>query len=93
VNPAAAPLMVHLSPLWRANCNRLPERVSVGDTIELHYGSNPKRYRFHIVRIEPRTDGRCVLKGSSVPLERSEKIELDNCLPAPDGNEAISARP
>jgi hypothetical protein len=85
--------MVHLSPLWRANCNRLPERVSVGDTIELHYGSNPKRYRFHIVRIEPRTDGRCVLKGSSVPLERSEKIELDNCLPAPDGNEAISARP
>src|SRR5438477_1702335 len=58
---------------------RLPERVSVGDTIELDYGSNPKRYRFHVVRIDLRTDGRCVLLGSSVPLKRSEKIELDNC--------------
>jgi len=71
----------------------LPDRISVGDTIELDYGSNPKRYRFHIIRIEAGANGRCVLKGSGALLETSEKIEVDNCLPASGSNDTNSARP
>jgi hypothetical protein len=72
---------------------RLPERLSVGDTIELDYGSNPKHYRFHIDRIIRAIGGLCVLKGGRVFLEKSEKIEIDNCVTGAAGNDTISDRP
>jgi len=64
---------------------RLPKRVSVGDVLELGYGSNPKHYRFHIARIDRHSKGGCVLRGSGVLLE-SEKIEIDDCLPESGGS-------
>jgi hypothetical protein len=82
-----------LNSSCRTHHVQLPDRISVGDTIELDYGSNPKRYRFHIIRIEAGANGRCVLKGSGALLETSEKIEVDNCLPASGSNDTNSARP
>src|SRR5689334_19424359 len=39
---------------------RLPHRIAVGDTITLHFGSNPKHYWFPVARIDQKA-GRCVI--------------------------------
>jgi len=66
---------------------RLPERVAVGDAVELNYGSNPKHYVFHVVRIKSAHNRCTVLSARSGAHERYEKIEIDDCYPAPSGDQ------
>jgi hypothetical protein len=61
---------------------RLPERVAVGDAVELNYGSNHKHYVFHVVRIQSAHNRCTVLSDRSGAHGLYEKIEIDYCHPA-----------
>jgi hypothetical protein len=51
----------------------LPERISVGDRVELSFGSNPKNYTFQITRIRLNGEGCRALSNFSGPDEDGEK--------------------
>ena len=57
----------------------LPARVSVGDSIKLTYGSNPKTYIFHVADIHRRDKGCVILSENSGPKEAGERIEVSQC--------------
>ena len=56
----------------------LPERIVVGDFIELKYGSNPKTYRFRVVLIRREGDV-CVLLSGDSANQNGERIEVSGC--------------
>lgn len=60
----------------------LPERVAVGDKLELTYGSNPKDYVFHVAGIRQHGSGCTLLSDRSGPNGAGEKIEIAPCQPA-----------
>src|SRR5438034_3018075 len=45
----------------------LPERIAVGDQIDLTYGSNPKHYLFQVVRLRQQGDRCTILSARSGP--------------------------
>ena len=57
----------------------LPERVAVGDQITLSYGSNPKTYVFHVVRLRQQGNRCTLLSEASGPNDEGEKIEVAQC--------------
>ena len=58
---------------------RLPHRIAVGDTIILHFGSNPKHYRFPVARIDQKA-GRCVIFSEAERHQhRIDKINVPHC--------------
>jgi len=57
----------------------LPERISVGDRVELSFGSNPKNYSFHITRIRLDGEGCRALSSSSGGDEDGEKLDISHC--------------
>ena len=57
----------------------LPERIAVGDQIRLRYGSNPKNYVFHVVRMRQQGDLCTILSAASGANEEGEKIEVAQC--------------
>jgi len=59
----------------------LPERISVGDRVELKFGSNPKNYTFHITRIRLDGEGCRALSSSSGGDEDGEKLDISHCRP------------
>jgi len=67
---------------------RLPERVAVGDAVDLNYGSNPKHYVFDVVQIQSAHNRCTVLSARDGTHERYEKIEIDHCHPAPSVDNA-----
>jgi hypothetical protein len=73
----------------------LPQRVAVGDNIELSYGSNPKNYVFNVVRIDRQGQLCTVLSDASGVQDGGEKIEITECQvitePAILGSAPISA--
>jgi hypothetical protein len=56
---------------------RLPHRIAVGDTITLHFGSNPKHYWFPVARIDQKA-GRCVIfsKAEATGIELIKSMSL-----------------
>src|SRR5207244_177947 len=57
----------------------LPERIAVGDQIDLTYGSNPKHYVFQVMRLRRQGDHCTILSARSGPNEEGEKIEIAQC--------------
>ena len=57
----------------------VPQRVAIGDQLELDYGSNQKHHIFRVLRI--RRDGaNCtILSDASGASEDKEKIEVQEC--------------
>jgi len=64
----------------------LPEHVAVGDQLVLSYGSNPKRYIFHVARLHQQGDRCTILSEASGANEEGEKIEVTQCLGAAKAN-------
>ena len=60
----------------------LPDRIAVGDKVELTYGSNPKDYIFHVTGIRRHGDACTLLSDRSGPDGAGEKIEIAACQPA-----------
>jgi hypothetical protein len=61
----------------------LPKRIGVGDYINLEYGSNPKRYAFHVGQIIQQEDGGCtVRRDSRASAHGAGKIVIDSGQPA-----------
>jgi hypothetical protein len=64
----------------------LPERVAVGDQIELSYGSNPKSFTFPVRRIVQHGSGCTIFSQAGSAAEQGDKIEVAGCQPtAPPG--------
>ncbi|HVC54932.1 MAG TPA: hypothetical protein VND95_03200 [Stellaceae bacterium] len=57
----------------------LPRHIAVGDKIALTYGSNPKEYDFHVVRIRQQDDSCTVLSNRSGANGKGEKIKVAPC--------------
>lgn len=57
----------------------LPERIAVGDTITLTYGSNPKDYVFHVAGLALHGDSCTILSDHSGAAGKGEKIEVAQC--------------
>ncbi|HZK89199.1 MAG TPA: hypothetical protein VFC56_03535 [Stellaceae bacterium] len=56
----------------------IPPRIAVGDTVKVHFGSNPKRYNFPVARIV-RDGDRCTAFSQTSETEKVEKIEIGSC--------------
>jgi len=56
----------------------LPNRIAVGDSLNLSYGSNPKEYVFRVQRIRHRGDG-CILFNEEAGGEEAERLEITPC--------------
>ncbi|HWD60183.1 MAG TPA: hypothetical protein VG308_17995 [Stellaceae bacterium] len=61
---------------------KLPPHIAVGDKVRVHFGSNPKSYRFPVVRIV-RDGDHCVLFSQTAETKDIEKIEVASCRVAP----------
>jgi len=60
----------------------LPERVAVGDTLQLSFGSNPKEYGFPVARIV--LDGsRCTIFSAPGEAAAQDRVDIAHCHPAP----------
>jgi hypothetical protein len=57
----------------------LPDRITVGDRIELTYGTNPKDYVFHVSRINHDGDRCVILSENSGRGGKGERIEVTPC--------------
>ena len=60
----------------------LPQRIAVGETVELRYGSDPKRYAFHVALIRLRGAGCVILIEGSDENEAGARIDVARCIPA-----------
>jgi hypothetical protein len=58
---------------------KLPAQIAVGDKVQVRFGSNPKQYRFPVVRIVHTGDA-CTIYSQSSDTEGVEKIEVASCL-------------
>lgn len=58
----------------------LPERVNVGDELDLSFGSNNKQMMFHIARIDRQAET-CTLLREAEPKSTSDRIEVNPCRP------------
>jgi hypothetical protein len=61
---------------------KLPPQIAVGGKMTLHFGSNPKRYRFPIVRIV-RDGDMCTVFSQATETQDVEKVEIASCAPVP----------
>ena len=57
----------------------VPERVAVGDTLRLTFGSNPKDYNFRVVRLQRTRDTCTIFSDSSNSGETGERLEIAPC--------------
>lgn len=68
----------------------LPQRVAIGDDIDVIFGSNNKDYIFHVVRIVRHGKNCRILSSASEPSGKGERIDVPNCQkaqsPAAAGN-------
>jgi len=60
----------------------LPERITVGELVELNYGSNAKNHIFRIAVIRREGDGCVILSAVGEGRENGEKLEVARCGPA-----------
>jgi hypothetical protein len=61
---------------------RLPPKIAVGDSVRVHFGSNPKHYSFPVARIVS-DDGACTVYSQTSKTEGVEKIVIASCAPVP----------
>jgi hypothetical protein len=59
----------------------LPQRIAVGDRLDLTFGGNPKDYLFHVVEIRLKGEGCLLLSNVSNGHEDRERIEIERCEP------------
>jgi hypothetical protein len=59
----------------------LPQRIALGDRLDLTFGSNPKDYLFHVVEIRRKGEGCVLLSHISKGHEDRERIEIARCEP------------
>ena len=78
-----------MCPAWwvERDCNlyhhvKLPAQIAIGDKVRLHFGSNPKRYSFPVVRILHAGDT-CTVFSQTTETEDVEKIEVASCKVSP----------
>jgi hypothetical protein len=60
----------------------LPQRIAVGDRIDLIFGSNPKEFTFRVVAIRLHRDGCTILSKASAGGGKGDKIDVNPCLAA-----------
>jgi len=82
--PGAGDFTICRSWLVYDSCNtyhkvELPARVSIGDDIDVTFGSNHKVYTFHVVRILRQSKKCRILSNVSDPQGGGERIEVPNC--------------
>jgi hypothetical protein len=65
---------------------RLPERIGVGDTIALSFGSSTKTYAFSVARITLEGN-RCEIFSEDQVHHHRDKISVTPCYPAGDGSQ------
>jgi hypothetical protein len=61
---------------------KLPQKIAVGDSVTVHFGSNPKRYSFPVARIIKSGD-LCTVYSQTTQTDDVEKIEITPCTPVP----------
>lgn len=78
-----------MCPAWwvERDCNlyhhvKLPPQIAIGDKVRLHFGSNPKRYSFPVIRIL-RDGGTCTVFSQAAETAGVEKIEVASCQVTP----------
>jgi hypothetical protein len=83
-----ATLTMCRSYLFYSDCksyNRVavPVRIALGDTIDLDFGSNPKRYEFRVMRILSEA-GRCAIYDAATgDPEKLDRIVVEPCPAVP----------
>lgn len=60
----------------------LPNRIAVGDTFQVTFGSNPKMVRFHVTAIRRHGPSCTLLSPHTGPHESGEKIVVKSCTAA-----------
>ncbi len=58
---------------------KLPNRIAVGDTVRVTFGSNPKDYAFPVVHITRDGDTCTVLSAPADDATPADKIEVASC--------------
>jgi hypothetical protein len=57
----------------------LPDRIAIGDTVTLTFGSHPKEYGFHVARIELMHDRCSIYSEVEGDSDTMDKIEVAPC--------------
>jgi hypothetical protein len=60
----------------------LPERIALGDDLDLNFGTNPKDYHFPVARIVRKGDGCTLLDEPADAPDDGNRIEIASCADA-----------
>jgi hypothetical protein len=82
--PGSGTLTMCRSRLVYSDCNSyhhiaIPQRIAVGDTVSVAFGSNPKEYAFPIARILQTGDACTLLSHANGDTDKTDKIEVASC--------------
>ena len=82
--PGSGTLTMCRSRLVYSDCNSyhhiaIPQRIAVGDTVSVAFGSNPKEYAFPVARILQTGDACTLLSQASGDADKTDKIEVASC--------------
>ena len=82
--PGSGTLTMCRSGLVYSDCNSyhhiaIPQRIAVGDTVSVAFGSNPKEYAFPVARILQTGDACTLLSQASGDADKTDKIEVASC--------------
>jgi hypothetical protein len=70
---------------------RLPDRIAIGDTIPLSFGSSTKTYSFSVAQITL-NGNHCEILSRAEIHHHSDKINVTPCYPADEGKTPTHAR-
>jgi hypothetical protein len=82
--PGSGTLTMCRSRLVYSDCNSyhhiaIPQRIAVGDTVSVAFGSNPKEYAFPVARILQTGNACTLLSQASSDADKTDKIEVASC--------------
>ena len=82
--PGSGTLTMCRSRLVYSDCNSyhhiaIPQRIAVGDTVSVAFGSNPKQYAFPVARILRTGEACTLLSQASGDADKTDKIEVASC--------------
>jgi hypothetical protein len=82
--PGSGTLTMCRSRLVYSDCNSyhhiaIPQRIAVGDSVSVAFGSNPKEYAFPVARILQAGDACTLLSQASGDADKTDKIEVASC--------------
>jgi len=82
--PGSGTLTMCRNRLVYSDCNSyhhiaIPQRIAVGDTVSVAFGSNPKEYAFPVARILQTGNACTLLSQASSDADKTDKIEVASC--------------